>query len=168
MTVERFKKEFSVLRTHTFMFRNDFMVCAEDEKKKNRNRRAALGVLTKTERQVCVCGGPSGDPPLPPPAVCLKLQAFILESSERKRRTHHRPESVNMSQQRQEVKHRMLQEELTFKIKQEVDSEAEQSDRSSTLKNGIEKQTSGKAHTCQRRPVSSVSLLQTEGRFHTQ
>lgn len=167
MTVERFKKEFSVLRTHTFMFRNDFMVCAEDEKKKNRNRRAALGVLTKTERQVCVCGGPSGDPP-PPSAVCLKLQAFILESSERKRRTHHRPESVNMSQQRQEVKHRMLQEELTFKIKQEVDSEAEQSDRSSTLKNGIEKQTSGKAHTCQRRPVSSVSLLQTEGRFHTQ
>lgn len=168
MTVERFKKEFSVLRTHTFMFRNDFMVCAEDEKKKNRNRRAALGVLTKTERQVCVCGGPSGDPPPPPSAVCLKLQAFILESSERKRRTHHRPESVNMSQQRQEVKHRMLQEELTFKIKQEVDSEAEQSDRSSTLKNGIEKQTSGKAHTCQRRPVSSVSLLQTEGRFHTQ
>lgn len=150
------------------MFRNDFMVCAEDEKKKNRNRRAALGVLTKTERQVCVCGGPSGDPPPPPSAVCLKLQAFILESSERKRRTHHRPESVNMSQQRQEVKHRMLQEELTFKIKQEVDSEAEQSDRSSTLKNGIEKQTSGKAHTCQRRPVSSVSLLQTEGRFHTQ
>lgn len=144
------------------------MVCAEDEKKKNRNRRAALGVLTKTERQVCVCGGPSGDPPPPPSAVCLKLQAFILESSERKRRTHHRPESVNMSQQRQEVKHRMLQEELTFKIKQEVDSEAEQSDRSSTLKNGIEKQTSGKAHTCQRRPVSSVSLLQTEGRFHTQ
>lgn len=73
-----------------------------------------------------------------------------------------------MSQQRQEVKHRMLQEELTFKIKQEVDSEAEQSDRSSTLKNGIEKRTSGKAHTCQRRPVGSVSLLQTEGRFHTQ
>lgn len=66
------------------MFRNDFMVCAEDEKKKNRNRRAALGVLTKTERQVCVCGGPSGDPPLPPlpppPAVCLKLRAFILSA----------------------------------------------------------------------------------------
>lgn len=147
------------------MVRNDFMVCAEDEKKKNRNRRAALGVLTKTERQVCVCGGPSGDPPLPPlpppPAVCLKLQAFILESSKRKRRTHHGPESVNMSQQRQEVKHRMLQEELTFKIKQEVDQK--QNRVTEAAQNGIEKRTSGNAHTCQRRPVGSVSLLQTEG-----